>query len=134
MAEVLNALYEVDSLGFSYGFRPRRKARQALDALGIGIRFKKISWLFDADVRSYFDRISHEWVARSLEHRIADKRILRLVHKWLKARAVEDGQWMTSEEGPRKGPPSHHFRRISTSTTCSMFGHCGGGHAMHVAI
>ena len=103
VAEVLSAIYETDFLGFSYGFRPGRQAHEALDALAIAIRFKKISWMLDADVRSYFDRINHEWMERFLQHRIADKRILRLIHKWLKAGVVEDGLWTASEEGCPQG-------------------------------
>jgi group II intron reverse transcriptase/maturase len=100
---VLNAIYETDFLGFSYGFRPGRRAHQALDALAIGIRFKKISWLLDADVRSYFDELDHEWIERFLQHRIADRRMLRLIHKWLKAGVVEDGKWKASEKGSPQG-------------------------------
>ena len=103
VAEVLNAVYEVDFLGFSHGFRPGRRAHWALDALAVGIRFKKISWLLDADVRSYFDELDQEWMERFLQHRIADRRILRLIHKWLKAGVVEDGQWKASEKGSPQG-------------------------------
>jgi len=101
--EVLNAIYEVDFLGFSYGFRPGRQAHQALDALAIGIRFKKISWILDADVRGYFDSIDHNWMIKFMEHRISDKRMLRLIRKWLKAGVVEDGQWSASEAGSPQG-------------------------------
>jgi RNA-directed DNA polymerase len=103
VAEVLNAIYEVDFLGFSYGFRPKRQAHQALDALAVGIRFKKISWILDADVRSYFDRINHDWMLKFLEHRIADRRMLRLIRKWLKAGVVENEVWAASEEGSPQG-------------------------------
>jgi RNA-directed DNA polymerase len=103
VTEVLNAIYEVDFLGFSYGFRPGRRAHIALDALAIGIRFKKISWILDADIRGYFDSINHDWMIRFLEHRIADKRILRLIRKWLKAGVIEDGEWKASEEGSPQG-------------------------------
>jgi len=102
-AEVLGAIYEADFLGFSYGFRPGRQAHQALDALAIGIRFKKISWILDADVRGYFDAINHDWLIRFLEHRIADRRMLRLIRKWLKAGVVEDGAWKASEVGSPQG-------------------------------
>ena len=78
---MLNATYEVHFLGFSYGFRPGRRAHIALDALAIGIRFKKISWILDADIRGYFDAINHDWMIKFLEHRIADKRMLRLIKK-----------------------------------------------------
>lgn len=103
VAEVLNAIYEVDFLGFSYGFRPGRRAHEALDALAVGIRFKKISWILDADIRGYFDAIDHEWLMRFLEHRIADRRMLRLIRKWLKAGVVEDGEWRASDEGSPQG-------------------------------
>lgn len=101
--EVLNAIYEVDFLGFSYGFRPGRQAHQALDALAIGIRFKKISWILDADVRGYFDSIDHNWMMKFMEHRVSDKRMLRLIKKWLKAGVIEDGQWFASEAGSPQG-------------------------------
>jgi RNA-directed DNA polymerase len=103
VTEVLNAIYETDFLGFSYGFRPGRRAHVALDALAIGIRFKKINWVLDADVRSYFDRVSHDWMQRFLEHRIADKRMLALIRKWLKAGVLEHGEWAASEEGTPQG-------------------------------
>jgi group II intron reverse transcriptase/maturase len=103
VAEVLNAIYEVDFIGFSYGFRRGRRAHVALDALAVGIRCKKISWILDADVRSYFDRISHDWMMRFLEHRIADKRMLALIRKWLKAGVLEHGEWTASEEGTPQG-------------------------------
>jgi RNA-directed DNA polymerase len=103
VTEVLNAIYETDFLGFSYGFRPGRRAHVALDALAIGIRFKKINWVLDADVRSYFDRVSHDWTQRFLEHRIADRRMLALIRKWLKAGVLEHGEWAASEEGTPQG-------------------------------
>ena len=103
VTEVLNAIYEADFLGFSYGFRPGRQAHTALDVLDVGIRYKKISWILDADVRSYFDRISHDWMLKFLEHRIADKRILALIQKWLKAGVLEQGKWAASEEGTPQG-------------------------------
>jgi RNA-directed DNA polymerase len=103
VTEVLNAIYEVDFLGFSYGFRPGRRAHVALDALAIGIRFKKISWILDADIRSYFDKINHDWMVKFLEHRIADKRMLRLIKKWLKAGVIKNGEWKASEEGSPQG-------------------------------
>ncbi len=101
--KVLQAIYEVDFLGFSYGFRPGRQAHQALDALAIGIRFKKISWILDADVRGYFDAIDHDWMLKFLKHRISDRRMLRLIRKWLKAGVIEDGEKSTSEVGTPQG-------------------------------
>src|SRR6266513_1001635 len=90
-AAVFNAIYEEDFLGFSYGFRPGRGAHDALDALVVGIGTKKVNWILDADIRSFFDTISQEWLARFLERRIGDRRIIRLVHKWLRAGVLEDG-------------------------------------------
>ncbi len=103
VVEVLNAIYEADFLGFSYGFRPGRRAHVALDALTVGIRMKKVSWVLDADIRGYFDAIDHDWLMRFLEHRVADKRLLRLIRKWLKAGVIEDGGWMPSEQGSPQG-------------------------------
>ena len=76
---ILNAIYETDFLGFSYGFRPGRSQHDALDALAVGIRRKKVNWVLDADIRGFFDTIDHGWLMRFLEHRIADRRILRLI-------------------------------------------------------
>jgi group II intron reverse transcriptase/maturase len=103
VAEVLSAIFEVDFLGFSYGFRPGRRAHEALDMLATAIRFKKISWILDADVKSYFDRVSHDWMLRFLQHRIADERLLALIRKWLKAGVIEERTWSASEEGTPQG-------------------------------
>src|SRR3954471_4487195 len=83
LAEVLNAIYETDFLGFSYGFRPGRSPHDALDALATGIQRRRVNWVLDADIRGFFDTIDHGWLLRFLEHRIADNRILRLIRKWL---------------------------------------------------
>ena len=101
--EVLNAIYEGDFLGFSYGFRPGRSQHQALDALATGIDRKKVGWVLDADIRSFFDKIDHGWLMKFVEHRIADKRILRLIRKWLAAGVMEDGKWTVTEEGTPQG-------------------------------
>lgn len=101
--EILNAIYEVDFKGFSYGFRPKKKAHEALDALAVGIRFQKISWIYDVDIQRYFDSINHDWLMKFLNHRIADKRILRLIKKWLKAGVLEDGNFTKSDEGAPQG-------------------------------
>jgi retron-type reverse transcriptase len=93
VVEVLNAVYEADFLGFSYGFRPGRGPHDALDALVVGIERKKVNWVLDADLRDFFTSLDHAWLVRFLEHRIADKRVLRLIQKWLKAGVVEDGAW-----------------------------------------
>ena len=103
VVEVLNAVYEADFLGFSYGFRPGRGQHDALDALTVGIERKKVSWLLDADISNFFGRVDHSWLAKFIEHRIADKRILRLVQKWVKAGVIEDGSWTKCEEGTPQG-------------------------------
>ena len=103
VVEVLNAIYEEDFLGFSYGFRPGRKPHDALDALAVGIEKRKVNWVLDADIRGFYDAIDHEWLRKFVEHRIADKRVLRLIQKWLNAGVIEDGSWSASEEGAPQG-------------------------------
>jgi group II intron reverse transcriptase/maturase len=103
VAEVLNAIYEADFLGFSYGFRPGRSQHQALDALAVGILRKKVNYVLDADIRGYFDSIDRSWMLRFLEHRIADKRVLRLIQKWLAAGVIENGEWSQTVEGVAQG-------------------------------
>jgi RNA-directed DNA polymerase len=100
---VLNQIYEEDFLGFSYGFRPGRSQHHALDALWVGIMRKKVNWILDADVRGFFDNLSHEWLAKFIEHRIADRRILRLIQKWLRAGVSEEGKWSKTEVGAPQG-------------------------------
>jgi RNA-directed DNA polymerase len=100
---MLNAIYEEDFLGFSYGFRPKRSQHDALDALMVGIQRRKVSWILDADYRSFFDTVSHFWLLRFLEHRIGDERILRLIRKWLKAGVLEEGIVTESEAGTPQG-------------------------------
>ena len=100
---ILNEIYEVDFKGFSYGFRPGRNPHQALDALAVGIQTKRVNWLLDADIRGFFDNLSHEWAIKFVEHRVADPRILRLIQKWLKAGVSEDGQWSESKVGTPQG-------------------------------
>jgi group II intron reverse transcriptase/maturase len=101
--EVLNAIYEEDFLGFSYGFRPGRSQHQALDALAHGISTKWVNWILDADLQSFFDTLKHEWLVKFLQHRIADRRVIRLIQKWLKAGVLEDGKRMVSEIGTVQG-------------------------------
>jgi group II intron reverse transcriptase/maturase len=101
--EVLNAIYETDFLGFSYGFRPGRSPHDALNALYAGIMTKKVSWVLDADICGYFDAIDHEWLMKFVEHRISDKRVLRHIKKWLNAGVLEDGEVTRSEEGVPQG-------------------------------
>jgi RNA-directed DNA polymerase len=103
VAAMLNAIYEEDFLGFSYGFRPGRGAHDAMDALCVGIHSKKVSYILDADIRSFFDEISWEWLVRFLEHRIGDRRIIRLIQKWLKAGILEDGVVSVSDKGTGQG-------------------------------
>ena len=102
VCEVLNAVYEADFKGFSYGFRPGRSQHDALDALSAGLG-KKVNWVLDADIRGFFDHLDREWLVKFLRHRIADERILRLVMKWLNAGVLEDGQWSDSGEGTPQG-------------------------------
>jgi RNA-directed DNA polymerase len=102
-AAVLNAIYEEDFLGFSYGFRPGRGAHDALDALVVGITSTKVNFILDADIRSFFDTVSQPWLVRFLEHRIGDPRVLRLIRKWLRAGILEDGVVTASDQGTDKG-------------------------------
>ena len=101
--EVLNAIYETDFLGFSYGFRPGRNPHNALDALYVGVRGKQVNWVLDADIRGYFDTINHEWLRKFIEHRVEDKRVVRHVQKWLKAGVLEDGRRTQKQEGTPQG-------------------------------
>jgi group II intron reverse transcriptase/maturase len=101
--EVLNAIYETDFLGFSYGFRPGRSQHQALDALYTGLLTKKVNWVLDLDIRHFFDGLSHEWLVKFIEHRIADRRVVRLIQKWLNAGVLEDGKRIRVEEGTPQG-------------------------------
>jgi group II intron reverse transcriptase/maturase len=103
VVEVLNAVYEADFLGFSYGFRPGRSPHDALDALAVGIERGKVSWVLDADIRSYFEKIDRRWIVRFLEHRIADRRVLRLIQKWMGAGVIENGDWSDTLEGTPQG-------------------------------
>jgi RNA-directed DNA polymerase len=103
VAALLSAIHEEDFLGFSYGFRPKRSQHDALDALIVGISSKKVNFILDADIRSFFTEVSQSWVIRFLEHRIGDTRILRLVQKWLRAGVLEDGIVTIEEKGRAKG-------------------------------
>jgi group II intron reverse transcriptase/maturase len=103
VVEVLNAIYEEDFLGFSYGFRPGRSPHQALDALAFGIIRTKVSYILDCDIRSFFDSLSHEWLMRFIQHRVGDPRIIRLIRKWLKAGVMVDGNWSATEAGSPQG-------------------------------
>jgi len=101
--EVMNAIYETDFLGFSYGFRPGRSQHQALDALYTGLLTRKVDWVLDLDIKGFFDAISHEWLVKFIEHRIADRRVVRLIQKWLHAGVLEDGKRIRVEEGTPQG-------------------------------
>ena len=103
VATVLNQIYEEDFLGFSYGFRPEHSPHNALDAVSVGITQRKVNWILDADIRSFFDTVDHEWQMKFVEHRIADKRILRLIRKWLKAGVFEDGKRVAQTKGTPQG-------------------------------
>jgi group II intron reverse transcriptase/maturase len=100
---VLNQIWEEDFQGFSYGFRPGRGQHDALDALWVGIMRRKVNWILDLDIRSFFDKLQHEWLVRFVEHRIGDKRIVRLIQKWLKAGVLEQTQWTETKEGTPQG-------------------------------
>jgi group II intron reverse transcriptase/maturase len=103
VVEVLNAIYEEDFLGFSYGFRPGRSPHDALDALTVGIERRRVNWVLDADVKDFFTSLDHDWLARFVEHRVADKRVLRLIQKWVNAGVIEDGAWSESVVGAPQG-------------------------------
>jgi RNA-directed DNA polymerase len=103
VVEVLNAVYEQDFLGFSYGFRPGRSQHDASDALAVGITRKKVNFVLDADISDFFTGLDQSWLVKFLEHRIADKRVLRLIQKWLRAGVIEDGEWSSTEMGTAQG-------------------------------
>ena len=103
VVEVLNAIYEEDFLGFSYGFRPGRSPHHALDALSVAIERKKVNWVLDADISDFFTSLDHGWLEKFLEHRIADRRVLRLIRKWVNAGVIEDGAWTASDGGAPQG-------------------------------
>ncbi len=103
VAETLSAIYEVDFLGFSYGFRPGRNPHQALASLHTAIMSQRVNWVLDADIRSFFDSVDHEWLLRMLAHRIADPRVLRLVRMWLEAGILESDEWHETDRGTPQG-------------------------------
>jgi retron-type reverse transcriptase len=100
---VLNAVYEADFRGFSYGFRPGRKPHEAVDALAAGIYGRRVNWVLDADIRDFFGQLDRDWLMRFLRHRIADERVLRLIGKWLAAGVIEDGTWAETGRGSPQG-------------------------------
>ena len=103
VAEVLSAIYETEFAGFSYGFRPERRQHDALDALATGIMTKKVNWVLEADIRSFFDNLDRGWLVRFLEHRVGDGRVIRLVKKWLAAGVLEGDEWKATEAGTVQG-------------------------------
>ena len=103
VTEVLNAIYEQDFIGFSYGFRPGRSAHQALDMLVVGLMTRKVNWVLDADIQKFFDTLDQRWLVTCIERRIGDRRIVRLIQKWLKAGVLEKGKWTASEVGTVQG-------------------------------
>lgn len=100
---ILNQIYEEDFRGFSYGFRPGRSQHQALDALYVAITRKKVNWVLDCDIRGFFDNLSHDWLLKFVQHRVADRRVLRLIQKWLKAGVLESGEWKDTTMGTPQG-------------------------------
>ena len=100
---ILTPIYEAEFLGFSYGFRPGRGAHDALDALAVGIKRRKINWVVDCDIRAFFDNVSRSWLVRFLEYRIGDKRVIRLIIKWLNAGVMEAGEWRDNLRGTPQG-------------------------------
>jgi len=122
--EVLNAVYEADFLGFSYGFRPGRSAHDALNALAVGIGEKRVRWVLDADIRGFFDTIDHAWLMKFVEHRIADRRVLRHLRKWLNAGVLEDGEVKRQERGtPQGGSVSPLLANIYLHYALDLWGH-----------
>src|SRR5580704_6254143 len=103
VVSILTPIYEAEFPGFSYGFRPKRNQHQALDALAFGIGKRRINWVLDCDVQSFFDKVSQDWLIRFVEHRIGDRRIIRLIAKWLTAGVLEDGRMIETEEGTPQG-------------------------------
>ena len=103
VVRILEQIYEEDFLGFSYGFRPGRGPHQALDALNVAIERRPVRWIVDADIRGFYDNVVHEWILKFVQHRVADRRILRLIQKWLKAGVSEDGQWSQTKVGTPQG-------------------------------
>ena len=124
---ILTPVYEVEFLGFSYGFRPGRGAHVALDALAFGIERRKVSWIVDADLEAYFDTISRDWLITILEHRIGDRRVIRLIRKWLDAGVMDGGSWTDAGAGTPQGTSCPPAWRTCSCTTCSICGFTGNG-------
>ena len=123
-AQIISTIWEAEFLGFSYGFRPGRSPHNALDALTVGITQKRVNWMLDADIRGFYDTISHEWLVKFVEHRVGDKRIVHLIQKWLKAGVLEEGSWTPSEEGtPQGGLISPVLANIYLHYTFDLWAH-----------
>jgi retron-type reverse transcriptase len=134
---ILNQIYEVDFRGFSYGFRPGRDPHQALDALNVGITRKKVNWILDADIKGFFDHVSHEWLEKFLKHRIADTRVLRLIQKWMKAGVLENGERLETEQGTPQGAvmtPRTQKITLNSSGNCVFCGSQVRIDACHVRL
>jgi len=130
---ILTPIYEAEFLGFSYGFRPGRGQHDALDALAYGISARKINWILDADISRFFDTLSREWLIRFVEHRIGDRRIIRLIQKWLKAGVLEDGR-LIETRALRKVQWHPHCLRTCTFITSTISGSSSGARATQGAI
>jgi RNA-directed DNA polymerase len=117
LLEVLNAIYEEDFLGFSYGYRPERSQHDALDALAAAITRTKVNWILDADVSSFFDSVSHDWLIRFVEHRVGDPRVIRLLRKWLQAGVMEEGAITPTEAGTPQGAVATPRTQRETSSS-----------------
>ncbi len=132
VAEVLSNVYEADFLGFSYGFRPGRSPHHALAALNQAVMTQRVNWVLDADVRSFFDSVDHEWLQRMLAHRIADRRVLRLIRKWLRAGVLEEkGYGPRPDKGPRKERRLARSWPMCFCTMCWICGYIGGDGGTH---
>jgi retron-type reverse transcriptase len=130
---VLNQIWEEDFLGFSYGFRPGRGQHDALDALWVGIVRKKVNWILDLDIRSFFDNLRHDWLVRFVEHRIGDRRVVRLIQKWLKAGVLEQGRWSETKQGSPQGAVISPSLPISICITSWICGWRRGGKSRRAA-
>ena len=119
---MLNAIYEQDFLGFSYRFRSGRSPHQALDALAVGNGTRKVKWVLDADIRRFYDTLDHGWLVKFVEHRVADRRVLRLIQKWFKAGVLEEGKRIQTEVGAVRMETSAHCCRTSTFIMCRPLG------------
>jgi RNA-directed DNA polymerase len=130
VVEVLNTIYKADFLGFSYAFRPGRGRHDALDTPAVGIESQAVNWILDADIKGFFDNISHEWLMRFAEHRVGDQRALRLLRKWLTAGVAEDGVRQPAAKGTPQGRSFRRCWRTSISITLTIYGSTNGGNAM----